>query len=324
MKAASLAEGLAGWTRADAEARLRRDIRTGFYDLLLARAAVKVREESLGQIESLVARTEQRFKSGAASEFDVLSAKVRVANEKPEVIRARNLRDVGMEGFRTLVGLPDGAFEVDGELSCEPLRETLEDLCRRASCWRPALRGAEMGARLKEQDLAAAKAGYLPSVNTFFNYAGSDPYGFSMTDGGMEWHWNAGVALRWDLWDGGLTRGLVTQKRLELDKLRSELEDFRKLVKLEVTQAYLDMTRALDTIEAGRGNVALAQKALGIAKTRYDTGLSTYLEFTDANLALRTAELTLYNALRDHMNAVARLKYAAGMEDKPGKEEKKP
>ncbi len=51
--------------------------------------------------------------------------------------------------------------------------------------------------------------------------------------------------------------------------------------------------------------------------------MATYLEYTDANLALRTAELTLYNALRDHANAAARLRCAVGMEDAPVNKENK-
>ncbi|MEI6972771.1 MAG: TolC family protein, partial [bacterium] len=96
------------------------------------------------------------------------------------------------------------------------------------------------------------------------------------------------------------------------------LEDARKSIVLEIKQAYLDMQRAAETIEAGRGNVEMATRALAISKSRMDSGLATYLEFTDSNQALREAQFSLSLALRDYMTAVARLRYAAGIAEDTG------
>ena len=71
---------------------------------------------------------------------------------------------------------------------------------------------------------------------------------------------------------------------------------------------------ARETIEAGRGNVEMAERALTISKSRFDSGLATYLEFADSNHALREAQLSLSVATRDYMTAVARLHYAAGID----------
>ena len=116
------------------------------------------------------------------------------------------------------------------------------------------------------------------------------------------------------LWDSGLTRSIVKGKRLELEKTKTTLEDNRRAVVLEIKQAYLDMEMARETIEAGRGNVEMAEKALTISKSRFDSGLATYLEFADSNHALREAQLSLLVAMRDYMTAVARLNYAAGID----------
>ena len=83
-------------------------------------------------------------------------------------------------------------------------------------------------------------------------------------------------------------------------------------IALEIKQAHLEMQRARETIEAGLGNVEMAKKALSISRSRLDSGLATYLEFTDANQALREAQFSLSLALRDYMAAAARLRYAAG------------
>ena len=55
----------------------------------------------------------------------------------------------------------------------------------------------------------------------------------------------------------------------------------------------------------------LAQKGLDIARVRYEQGLSTYLEFTETNLALSSARLALWEARFECRAAAARLRYAA-------------
>lgn len=315
IEAAKLARGYADWKRADVETALVRDIRTGFYDLLLAKAMVKVKEESVQQIERLVDQTDQKFKNGRASEFDLLSARVRLANERPELIRARNVLAVALEGYKRLINVDDAGFDVEGTLEVPAVEASLEALCQQALLNRPALKEMEAGVALREQDMAAAKSGYYPTLSAYYLYNGANSYGFVSYEDDWQWHWSVGVVASWSLWDSGLTYGAVKEKRLELAKARATLDDTRKGITLEIKQATLDLQRARETIEAGRGNVQMAEKALAISQSRLDSGLATYLEFTDANQALREAQLSLSLALRDSMAAAARLRYAAAITD---------
>jgi HAE1 family hydrophobic/amphiphilic exporter-1 len=313
--AAKLARVYADWELANAEAALIRDIRTGFYDVLLAKSMVEVKQESVQQIESLVDQTEQKFKNGRASEFDLLSARVRLANEKPELIRARNMLQLAVEGFKRLINVEDAGFDVEGSFEFQEMTDSFDSLCRSSLQGRPALKEIEAGVALREQDLAAAKSPYYPAISSYFTYTGANSYQFVSFGSDLEWRWSAGVTASWSLWDSGLTRSTVRIKRLELDKARTALRDARMGVTLEIKQAYLEMQRARETIEAGRGNVEMAEKALSISKSRLDSGLATYLEFTDANQALREAQFSLSLALRDHMAAAATLRYAAGISE---------
>jgi len=312
LKAAKLTSRVADFGLSDAEAAMVRNIRTTFYDILLAQAAVQVREQSVAQIRSLVDQTEAKFKNGKASEFELITVRVRLANETPELLNARNQCDVALESFKCLLNATDEVFRVEGRLDFTPVEVDLAALQKASLRDRPGILGLEATTHLKEQDVTAAKADYRPNLSTFFIYNGANSYRFASYDSNWEWHWSVGAALQWNIWDGGLTAGTVRQKKLELDKMKTDLDEFRKAVRLEVKQAYLDMMVARQTVEAGSGAVDMAKKALDIAKTRYDAGLATYLEYTDANLALRTAELMLNRAMRDHMNAVARLEYAGG------------
>lgn len=289
-----------------------RDIRLAFYNILLAQANVEVAAESVKQLEELAAQTEQKFRSGTASEFDLLSAQVRVANERPKLVRARDALAVSKESFRDLIYLEAPDFELRGELAYEPMEADLGALQEQGLATRPDVRQMETYLRLLGEDIKSARGDYYPEIKAVAAYSGTDPdqSGFGAT--GWGWHWTAGLTAHWSIMDGGLRSGVLLEKNLTLLKERSNYEDLKRGVRLEVKQAYLDMIAAREVLAGADEGVALAEKALEIARTRFEQGLSTYLEFTDANLALNTARLTRLTALKAHLGAVTSLRYACG------------
>jgi outer membrane protein TolC len=315
LKAAVLTEDLAGWSRAETESLLARDIRIGFFDILLAGAAVSVRQESVRQLRELLDQTRDKFESGAASEFDVLAAEVSLSNEEPHLIAASNALEIAKAGFRRLLNLGDEPFRIAGELDHDPRVFELETLLEVADTNRAAIRAQSTVVELREQDVSAAHSGALPELNANFTYRGTKPPAFAAFENDWDWRWSAGLTAEWDVWDGGLTRGQVKQKKEELGKSRTDLDELRRSVALEVRQHYLTMVHAQRAVDSSRGNVELAKRALGIAETRYQAGLATRLEYADANLGLSTARLTWYQAIHAHKVAVARLRHACGLSD---------
>jgi len=314
LRAASLAESQAEWACSEIESAFKRDVRLAFYNLLLADAALSVTEDSVKQLESLLEQTERRRKNGTASEFDELRARVRVANERPRLVKARNARAVAREYMKRLLNFDDKEIELRGELEMNASEPDEEYLQGRAMLNRPALRAMEFSVDLRKENVTAARSDGLPSLSAQFNYNGANAYEFVSYEDDWDWHWNAGLVVSWNFWDGGLTEATVRARRLEAEKALASLDEMRKNVKLEVKRYCLDLKHAREAVAASRGTVALAEKAMKIAETRHEEGLATYLEFTDANLALSTAKLTWLQALHAHMTALAQLQFACGTE----------
>ncbi len=312
LKASRLAGRLAAESEADATAGVVRDVHAGFAACLLSDAAVQVREASLEQLESLLRQTAEKFRSGTVPELDVLSAQVSVNNERPLLIEARRQGELAREQFRRLLWLDPGPYRLAGTLACEPVTVQLEDVLAAAQARRPALQRLETQVALRAQDVAASRSGALPNVYASAAYNGANSYQMMPIDKEWLWHWNAGVTLEWNLWDGNLTAGVIAEKRLAWEKSRTELADARRGVELEVRSAYLGLRRAAEAVEASTAGVALAERALAAAQSRYAAGLATYLDVTQANLGLNAARLNRLQALHDHMVARADLVYAGG------------
>jgi len=291
---------------------LARDIRIAFYGVLLAEAALAVQQESVTQLESLVAQAENRFRHQALSEFERLSAHVRLANERPRLIQARNQLALAREQLRRLTQLEDSDFRLDGSLQGD-LAELppLEALIREGLARRPEILQAERLIELRAADARTTRSEYHPTLDAFANYTGGNSSASDPTQDGWAWHWNAGLSLRWNLTDGGLRRGTLIEKEQEVEKARATLEELRRLVAIEIRQHYLDLAHAAEAAHVASENVALAQKGLDIARVRYEQGLSTYLEYTETNVALSSARLAMHQAHFACRVADARLRCAA-------------
>jgi len=315
LRAARLTQDHAAWRRQDVEAGLVRDLRLAFYRMLLARDALAVREASVVQLTALAAQTAEKAAQGAASEFDRLTVQVRVANERTAQIQARNAYQLTVADFCRRLDVDETMVRFEGELARVPLDGDLDDLTVAALANRPTLRVAALRAALGYEDMCATRAEGWPKVEAFARYNGANAYNFVSFDDRWQWHWSAGLRLSWNLWDGDLTRQATRQKAAEYAKLQTDLHETEKLVALEVRQAYLAKASAEEALAAGLDTIVAAERALEIAQTRHASGLGTYLDVTDANLALGTARLVRRQALHDHAAAVASLRYTCGLDD---------
>lgn len=66
------------------------DVRTRFYNVLLTQEKVGVQEENVKLFQRQLNDVTNQFNAGAVSNFEVLRAKVALANAQPDLITARN------------------------------------------------------------------------------------------------------------------------------------------------------------------------------------------------------------------------------------------
>ncbi|MDD2237476.1 MAG: TolC family protein, partial [Kiritimatiellae bacterium] len=209
-----------------------RDITTSFYDLLYTADALRVAQESLDQWKRFEEQTQVKFQNGTSSEFDLLSAQVKVANEKPQVIAAQNQHDLARERFKNLIYEDDTDFTVQGELRYDPVHVELELLYRLALENRPELQSMQSLIGMQMQDIRATQGEYFPRLYATASYQGSNPPSDAPVDDEWKWHWNAGLALSWDILDGGLRSSQVAQKKLAVENSRADQIDLVRAIKL--------------------------------------------------------------------------------------------
>jgi outer membrane protein TolC len=120
------------------------------------------------------------------------------------------------------------------------------------------------------------------------------------------------VILTVPLFQGGLTRGRISEARANLIALEAQRDAMRQSILLEVNQAYADLEGATARVNVMESSLQKARENLEIAQGRYEAGLGPYIEVIDAQLSAVNAETDRIQALYDYYLAGARLLKAMG------------
>ncbi|HUI41131.1 MAG TPA: TolC family protein [Terriglobia bacterium] len=281
-----------------------------YLNQLLARESVGVAEAAVKSTGEDLARAEARQAQGQALLSDVLSAKVQLAQANEDLIRARNEAAVAQAALDVAMGLPEDAPEqARGPLSDVAFEGgTLEERQRRALDLRPDYQQALLGKDKAANAIAGARAQFLPTVSLFSSWE-QDNEAFAARGGN---NWAAGATLNFNLFDGGARRAQLAEshaRERQADALRAQMAAG---IRLQVRQAYLNLTAARQRVDVSRDSASEAQESLSILRNRYESGLATITDVLNAEAAHARAQRDYLSAVYDDRIAYATLELATG------------
>ena len=150
-------------------------VKEGFYSVLLATKNLEIAQRALNQAKAHLEIVESFYKSGRASRFDLLRAKVEVANLKPDVIKARNNLSLARERLAGILSVPSSSLDLEGELEFKSLTLTLDDAIKIAFNSRGDLNSLKLQEEIARVSLQVAKVRNFPSLSFVGNYQFTHP-----------------------------------------------------------------------------------------------------------------------------------------------------
>jgi outer membrane protein len=207
-----------------------------YFEILLATKQVDVAEHAVKTAQAIVERSQVRFESGLVVESDLLTAKVRLASRKQDVILARNSLVMAVAKLNTAMGV---SIESSFDLT-PPLAETqlpalvLQDLESLALTSRPDLKriASEQGAQ--RQTISIAKSAFGPQLNAFAGWEMDNP---TFLAGGGANNWVGGIELKIDLFQGGAKRAELSRQSALEEKAAAMRQAATDDVRLDVRRA---------------------------------------------------------------------------------------
>jgi len=282
-----------------------------YNEVLLAKKQMEVTQQALKTAQAIVDRSQARFDSGLAVESDLLTARVRLASRREELIRATNNRDLALSELNAGMGVPlDSSFDLEDSLSERSLpAPELKDAEARALAGRPDLKRIVSEEAAQRQGVSIAKSSFGPQVNAFAGWELDNP---AFLAGGGGNNWVGGIELKMDLFQGGARRAELARQRALEEKAAAMKQAATDAIRMEVRRAYYDMDASRQQVEVARASVAQAQDSLRINQDRYETGLITITDLLSAEEAARRSQTDYWEAVSRFRTSYAGLELAAG------------
>jgi len=288
--------------------RLRAQVVTAYYGVLVAEERVAVARDAVRTAEADAKATRDRFDQGLIVESDALSADVQLAALRQRVIAAEGELAIARAALATLLQRPPNkAIAVAGALPAATIDAVdLDAAIARANCRRAPVRIAASSTRDAQLQLTAARATALPRVDAFGTFGAS-----GATFGDRNSDHAAGINVTLELFDRARP-ARVAAARGEIDAARAAEAMARDGVTLEVIAAWHRLRAADAAASVAATAVGQAEAAARIVRDRHAEGLVPITEHLRAQTALVAARSDLLAARYARLAAHADLLRATG------------
>jgi outer membrane protein TolC len=280
-------------------------VKESFININFARRLIRVQEQALERADLNLRSARGFFEVGTRPKSDVARAEVDVANARVDLIRARNAEQLARVALNTAMGIPaETPTEVQDNLVFQAMALDRGQLQAQALSQRPEYKQATLRVNEADARMRAAFRDFFPEVSAFGTYGGQRA--------DLNEIWEVGLALSWSIFDGGNRIARFRETKATVDAAQARVKATELDIARDVEQAQLNVSEAQERIGAAQTAVASAQENFRLAQGRFDAGVGTILELTDAQLFLTQAQNTEAQALADYRIAVARLERAIG------------
>jgi outer membrane protein len=259
-------------------------VRTAFFNAVAYKELLTVARETLANQHNHLVQIEGFVRAGTRPPIDLSQAQADFANAEVQVINADNAykrskvllnQTMGVEGPIDYEIANDGlAPQADEDAPLEPLLET-------ALKSRPEIAYATEQVTSQQLLIQSARGSYLPAVSVGAGIVQGVQTGTNY-DG---WNASAGVTLTWNLFQGGLTSGMVHEAEGNLATAVAQLDVQRQQIRVDVDQALLAIRAAKAAQSASRNALVAARQRLSLAEGRYQNGSGSVIELGDAQIA---------------------------------------
>lgn len=283
-----------------------------FYDALTAQAVLQVAKQTVAARQATESQVSQMTQNKLRSTLDLSFADVNLSQSQLLQLDAQNNADATMAALDAVLGLDhEVRYDlVDDSTPNNAPPVDYDHMVQSALAQRPDLQSE----RLKEQSAQKfARAQWdqlLPSISAL-STIGSVPV---RTDQYYTSNWwgAVGVSVNIPIFNGFLysseAKEAVYRSRADAERNR----DLRDQIVRDVRTAWLQANNAYQRIGVTGQLLKQANSSLQLAQTRYQLGLSSIVELTQAQLQQTSAAIDNTNAQYQYRLSLATLNYQTG------------
>ena len=281
------------------------NVRRAFFDYLRAEALVRVEQDTVKDRETLVRQARGFFDVGTRPKIDVARAEASLFAAQAGLIGAQNGVRIAWARLKSAMGVTRFAErQVASEVNVQAPTLSLDEAVKTALESRGEIMEVQSRLKAQQEAIDVVKLGRMPRVRVDGQY-------------GRRWHndenvVNSSLTLEFPLFAGLTLKPEIERAVSDYAVVRAQLEELRQRIALEVEESFLNLVEAGERIKANEAQTRSAKENLDLANGRYQVGVGSIIEITEAQVINTRAQTDYIRSIYDHKVAEARLARAMG------------
>ena len=291
--------------RKTTEHRLALEVVTAFQRIAQARDQVEARQAELKAINASLAVAKARFEAGDLLKTELLNFEVEEARISEHLIASKHSLELAGKIFLNLLGLENGTAHINDKTDNKQAlpRQKTYDL-------RPEIAGMSAKISAAEAALRQAEGSRHPTLDGYASYQ----YDKGFVEDGSGDSWSAGLRLNYQLYDGNANTAAIAHQKAELLNVKEQFTKLKLAINLEIQEAELNYQQALERRSVTDQMVVLAEESAQLSRERFKEGVILTSDLIDVEVKLTDALVRQSAARTNYQIAVAKLRYAAGLQ----------
>lgn len=287
---------------------------TAFYNALQAQAVLTVAEQTVSERQTVTNQVGALFKSKLKSELDYSFASVNLAQAQLLLLDAEGNKDATLATLSMVLGYPATQnFQLIEDASpIAPPPGNVNDLIATAFSTRPEILSLQFQYQSARKFQTAERDLLLPTISAV-GAVGDTPVGnpaVAPSPNALDNTYAAvGANVQIPLFNGFLDTARAHEAKLRAQATEERLLDLRNLISRDVRASWLSANTAYQRLAVTQQLLQQANLALNLAQSRYNLGLGSIVELSQAQLQQTQAEISNAQAGYDYRLSLAVLTY---------------
>ncbi|WP_271392349.1 TolC family protein [Aequorivita sinensis] len=292
---------------------VRKGVINAYGSVLLSEELVAIFEKNKTNLENNLFETRKIFENGLAEEESVEQLEITLLDIETQLSNAKRSRKIAKQMFNLSLGI-----DVDTPITLKDDLDKLADANISLALLDNSINFEEnvdfkiannlVQQRFFENRLEKSKA--LPTLSAFINYGTSaNSEDFTFFNGDQKWYQSSvlGVSLNIPIFSSGMRSAATQRTRIALDQAKTDLENTKQEIKLDLTTAQSNYQFAIENYENAKKNLRLAERIENKNQVKFTEGLSTSFDLRQAQTQLYTAQQQYFQSMLNVINEKANL-----------------
>ncbi len=275
-----------------------------YYAMLVYKRNIEILEKNLADLDEIQKHTEHSFEVGVCEQTDVDQIRVTVSQLRNAIISTKRDYEVTKRLMVLQMGMPiTTAIEPSSDLddmivdgTTAALENSGLDIKNNVT-----YKQLEQSLEVKEATVSMYKKAYIPTLTASYQYSNAIKGGF------MNFDHLGNLVLSIPLFDGFAKDSRIKQAKLDVAKTQTSMALLQDNLMQNDEQYRYELNSAIDAYLLQKENLEVARRVLQNYKNKYNQGVLSSLDLTQANTNYLSAETSYATAVMSLLQAHTKL-----------------